>query len=177
MTGNFEYVYEYLKEIPGVKIDFFLNPNFFKDLSLKDTFLISWKCGKAKVILVSGDEKVRRAFEEDRLFFERLASASELVLQADKEGIGDGTVSVVLPFATAFIPLADLLDVQAEIARLQKEKKRLEGELKRSAGMLRNEKFLAKAPADKIAAEKEKQARYEQQMAGVERELEELAKL
>jgi valyl-tRNA synthetase len=43
--------------------------------------------------------------------------------------------------------------------------------------MLRNEKFLAKAPADKIAAEKEKQARYEQQMAGVERELEELAKL
>ena len=52
MTGNFEYVYEYLKEIPGVKIDFFLNPNFFKDLSLKDTFLISWKCGKAKVILV-----------------------------------------------------------------------------------------------------------------------------
>ena len=73
--------------------------------------------------------------------------------------------------------LADLLDVQAEIARLTKEKKRLEGELKRSAGMLRNEKFLSKAPADKIAAEKEKQQKYEQQMAGVLRELEELSAL
>jgi valyl-tRNA synthetase len=132
---------------------------------------------KAKVILVSEDEKIRQIFEEDRLFFERLASASELVLQADKEGIGEGTVSIVLPFATAFIPLADLLDVQAEIARLNKEKKRLEGELKRSAGMLRNEKFLSKAPADKIAAEKEKQLKYEQQMAGVIRELEELSAL
>ena len=132
---------------------------------------------KAKVILVSEDEKIRQFFEEDRLFFERLASASELVLQADKEGIGEGTVSIVLPFATAFIPLADLLDVQAEIARLNKEKKRLEGELKRSAGMLRNEKFLSKAPADKIAAEKEKQLKYEQQMAGVIRELEELSAL
>ena len=132
---------------------------------------------KAKVILVSEDAGIRQIFEEDRLFFERLANASDLVLQADKEGIGEGTVSVVLPFATAFIPLADLLDVSAEIARLQKEKKRLEGELKRSAGMLRNEKFLAKAPADKIAAEKEKQVKYEQQMAGVERELEELSAL
>ena len=132
---------------------------------------------KAKVIIVSEDEKILQIFEEDRLFFERLASASELVLQADKEGIGEGTVSIVLPFATAFIPLADLLDVQAEIARLNKEKKRLEGELKRSAGMLRNEKFLSKAPADKIAAEKEKQLKYEQQMAGVIRELEELSAL
>ena len=65
----------------------------------------------------------------------------------------------------------------AEIARLTKEKKRLEGELKRSAGMLRNEKFLSKAPAEKIAAEKEKQQKYEQQMAGVIRELEELSAL
>ena len=132
---------------------------------------------KARVILVSEDEKIRQIFEEDRLFFERLASASDLVLQADKAGIGEGAVSIVLPFATAFLPLADLLDVQAELARLRKEKKRLEGELKRCAGMLRNEKFLSKAPAEKIAAEKEKQAKYEQQMAGVVREIEELTKI
>ena len=70
--------------------------------------------------------------------------------------------------------LADLLDVQAEIARLQKEEKRLQGELKRSAGMLSNEKFLAKAPAAKIEAEKEKQKQYEVQMEGVRKELEQL---
>ena len=43
--------------------------------------------------------------------------------------------------------------------------------------MLRNEKFLSKAPADKIAAEKEKQQKSTQQMEGVLRELEELQAL
>ena len=51
------------------------------------------------------------------------------------------------------------------------------GELKRSAGMLSNEKFLAKAPAAKIEAEKEKQRAYEEQMRGVREELENLRKL
>ena len=90
---------------------------------------------KAKVYLAT---KYADIFASAEAFFTRLASASELVIQADKEVICEGTVSVVLPFATAFIPLADLLDVKAEIERLNKEKKRLEGELKRSAGMLRN---------------------------------------
>ena len=68
-------------------------------------------------------------------------------------------------------------DVSAEIARLEKEEKRLQGELKRSAGMLTNEKFLAKAPAAKIEAEREKQRAYEEQMKGVREELENLKKL
>ena len=48
---------------------------------------------------------------------------------------------------------------------------RLEGELKRSNGMLNNEKFIRKAPAEKVAAEKEKLAKYQTMMAKVEEEL------
>ena len=43
--------------------------------------------------------------------------------------------------------------------------------------MLSNERFLAKAPADKIAAEKEKQEKYRLQMEGVKAQLEQLGAL
>ena len=129
---------------------------------------------KAKIYVVSDSDEVLDTFREDEVFFKTLAFASELELQKDKAGVPDGAISAVLPAETLYIPLADLLDVQAEIARLQKEEKRLQGELKRSAGMLSNEKFLAKAPAAKIEAEKEKQKQYEVQMEGVRKELEQL---
>ncbi len=129
---------------------------------------------KARVYVVSQSDAVLNALRDDMLFFENLASASDVVLMKEAEGIDESALSVVLPFATAYLPLADVIDIDAERARLKKEEQRLEGELKRSRGMLSNEKFLAKAPEAKVAEEKEKLARYEQQLAGVQKELEKL---
>ncbi len=129
---------------------------------------------KASVYVVSDQEEMLQIFEEGRLFFASLASASEVVLQKDREGIAEDAVSVVIPNATLYIPLSDLVDIQAEIARLEKEEKRLAGELQRSKGMLSNERFLSKAPQSKIDEEKEKQQKYEQLMAGVQERLSQL---
>ncbi len=126
---------------------------------------------RAKVFLVSEDQEILDIFDRNRLFFESLASASDLTLAKDKSAVPEGALSVVLPFATCFLPLQDLMDLDAEIARLEKEEKRLEGELKRSAGMLSNERFLSKAPKEKVDAEKEKQKNYQQQMDGVKTQL------
>ncbi len=117
---------------------------------------------KAKVFVVSEKDEVLDIFRTGKLFFESLAYASESVCQKDKEGIAEDAVSVVLADATVFIPFSDLVDIAAEIERLSKEQKKLEGELKRSQNMLSNEKFLSKAPAEKIAEEKEKQQKYQQ---------------
>ena len=132
---------------------------------------------KARVYVVSEEEKILSEFEENRLFFDTLASASETVLQSSKDGVPEGSLSLVLSFATIYLPLADLMDVAAEIARLEKEVKRLGGELRRSAGMLSNEKFLAKAPQAKVDAEREKQRGYEAQLKGVEEALAQLKAL
>ncbi len=129
---------------------------------------------KASVYVVSDQKEMLQIFEEGRLFFASLASASEVVLQKDREGIAEDAVSVVIPNATLYIPLSDLVDIQAEIARLEKEEKRLAGELQRSKGMLSNERFLSKAPQSKIDEEKEKQQKYEQLMAGVQERLSQL---
>ena len=47
---------------------------------------------------------------------------------ADRNGIADDAVSVVIPGATVYIPFAELVDIAQEIERLQKEEKRLNGE-------------------------------------------------
>ena len=122
---------------------------------------------KAKVYVVSADETVRSAFENGKNFFAALASASEVEVQASKEGIPEDAVSAVSSGAACFLPLEDLVDVAKEIERLTKEKKRLQGEIARSNGMLNNEKFLAKAPEAKVQEEKAKLAKYQQMMNDV----------
>ena len=131
---------------------------------------------KAKVFVVSDSDEVLDIFTTGKLFFESLAYASESVCQKNKDGIADDAVSVVLAEATVYIPFSDLVDISAEIERLTKEQKKLEGELKRSQNMLSNEKFLAKAPADKIAEEKEKQQKYQQTYDQITERLKQLAK-
>lgn len=129
---------------------------------------------KAAVYVVSESGEVRGIFEEGRQFFQALAAASELTVQADKSGIGDSAVSVVIPNATVYIPFEELVDIAQEIERLQKEKKRLEGELARVQGMLGNEKFMSKAPKQKVDEERAKLEKYTQMKAQVEERLSQL---
>ncbi len=131
---------------------------------------------KAKVFVVSDKKEVLDIFTTGKLFFEALAYASESVCQTGKDGIADDAVSVVIADATVYIPFSDLVDISAEIERLTKEQKKLEGELKRSQNMLSNEKFLSKAPAEKIAEEKEKQQKYQQTYDQITERLAQLSK-
>ena len=131
---------------------------------------------KASVYVVSEKEEVRKVFEDSRVFFATLGYASEVHVQADKAGIADDAVSTVIPDAVIYMPFAELVDVEKEIARLEKEAKRLEGEIKRAKGMLSNEKFISKAPAAKVEAEKEKLEKYTSMTAQVAERLSQLKK-
>lgn len=117
---------------------------------------------KAHVYVVSGDAGILDTFERGRLFFAALASASEVTLQADRAGIAADAVSVVIANANIYMPFAELIDIRQEIERLEKEEQRLDGELARVNGMLNNERFMSKAPASKIAEEREKLTKYTQ---------------
>ncbi len=122
---------------------------------------------KASVFLVSDKEEVRNVFASQKDMYAGLMGAGEITVQADKSGIAEDAVSIVIPDAVAYIPLSDLVDLEKEKERLQKEKERLEKELARSKGMLGNERFLSKAPEAKVQEEKEKLAKYEQMMEQV----------
>ena len=131
---------------------------------------------KAAVYVVSEDEELREIFETSKNFFATLGYASHVTVQTDKSGISQDAVSAVIPGASIYMPFADLVDLEKEIARLKNEEKRLEGELKRSNSMLGNEKFISKAPQDKIEAERAKLEKYTQMMEQVKARLAQLEK-
>jgi len=115
---------------------------------------------KARVFVTSADEEIRKVYTANAHFFAVLASASDVVVQADKTGISENAVSAVTTGAVLYIPMEELVDMAKERERLEKEAKRLQGEIARSGGMLNNERFLSKAPEAKVQEEKEKLMKY-----------------
>ncbi|MEG0013000.1 MAG: valine--tRNA ligase [Cellulosilyticaceae bacterium] len=116
---------------------------------------------KAKVFVVSEDEKVLDIFARGAVFFGSLASASEVAMQKDTVGIASDAVSTVIPSAVLYIPFAELVDIEKEMERLAKEKAKLEGEVLRVDKKLSNQGFVAKAPEKLIEEEKAKRDKYQ----------------
>ena len=131
---------------------------------------------KAKVFVVTEDADLTDIFENSRVFFSTLASASEVVIQKDKTGIGEDAVPAVIPKAAIYMPFAELVDIEKETERLKKEEERLTKELARVNGMLANEKFVSKAPQAKIDEEKAKLQKYTEMMEQVKTRLAQLGK-
>ena len=131
---------------------------------------------KAKVFIVSSDERLRNIYEESKNFMLPLAYASEIIVKFDNEGIDEDAVATVVAGANIFMPFAELVDTEKEIERLQKEEKKLEAELSRVTSMLSNEKFTSKAPQAKIDEEKAKLEKYQMMMNQVKEQLEKFKK-
>ena len=129
---------------------------------------------KAKVFVTAEDEKIRKIFEEGKVFFASLAHASQVIVQKDKTGIDEDAVSAVTSKAVIYMPFAELVDVEKEIERLKKEEERLTKELARVNGMLGNERFISKAPKAKVDEERAKLERYTSMMEQVKERLAQL---
>jgi len=121
---------------------------------------------KAKVVLVV-DNGYKPIFEQGSIYFERLAWASEVIVQQDKYGVPANAISAVTDKAQIFMPLEDLVDVEREMERLLKEKENLKKELERVEGKLSNQNFVEKAPQAVVEEERKKKAKYEDMMAKV----------
>ena len=122
---------------------------------------------KAKVYIAT---KYTDAFNESaKVFFARLASASDVEIADGFEGVisADDAVQIITDSATIFLPLSDIIDTEKEIARLEGEEKKLIGEIERLEKKLSNEGFVAKAPAAVVEGEKAKLAKYRENLDGV----------
>lgn len=120
---------------------------------------------KAKIYIVSDDTA---PFEAGRAFFEKLASASEVIYQKDEAGIDENALSQVTEGAKILIPLDELVDREKEIARLTAEKERLLGEIARVEKLLSNESYVSKAPAALVEKERAKGDSFRKMLADVE---------
>ena len=71
-----------------------------------------------------------------------------------------GSAQIVIGEATFCLPLGSLIDLAAEAARLQKEIAKVTEEIARLHKKLSNERFVANAPEEIVAAEREKLAEF-----------------
>ncbi|MCI9137942.1 MAG: valine--tRNA ligase, partial [Lachnospiraceae bacterium] len=77
---------------------------------------------KANIFIVTEEQRLRQIFESMKESYRLLANAKEIHVQADKSGIGEDAVSLVIPGAVVYLPLEDLVDFEKEKERLMKEK-------------------------------------------------------
>ena len=131
---------------------------------------------KAQVIIVPS-QGYKDVFEEAKIYFERLAYASKLVLKNSEADIPENSVSAVTDKAQIFMPLEDLVDFDKEMARLNKEKETLKKEIARAEGKLANENFVKKAPPAVVEEERQKLKKYLDMMDKVNDRIEALNKL
>ncbi|EJE7236352.1 valine--tRNA ligase [Clostridium botulinum] len=153
---DMEYIIEAIKSIRNVRTEMNVPPS-----------------RKAKLMIHLTENEAEGSFKEGEVYFEKLASASEVSFLEDKE-TSDKNVSVVTRGAEIFIPLLELVDIEKELERLNKEKEKLEKEIDRVEKKLSNEKFVSKAPEAVVNEEKEKGEKYKAMLKSVLESLESL---
>lgn len=126
---------------------------------------------KAKVFIETayGD-----TFAAGTVFFNRLASASEVQVAEQFDGMDDA-VSIITESARIYIPMDELVDFQAELKRLEKEKASVQKELDMVNGKLGNENFVSKAPAAVVEKQRQAKAQLEEKMALIEESMQKIA--
>ena len=104
--------------------------------------------------------------KENESYIARFSNPEEFVYGEDVEAPSDAVTSVITG-AEIYLPLAGLINIEDEIARLEKEAEKLQQEVDRVEKKLSNEKFVAKAPAAIVEAERAKGADYQAQREAV----------
>ncbi|PSM18025.1 valine--tRNA ligase [Nitratireductor sp. StC3] len=112
----------------------------------------------APLVMVEAAPLTRERLDRHGEAIRRLARVSDI---AEKNEAPKGSAQIVVGEATACLPLGDLIDLKAEAARLEKEIAKLDGEISRIQKKLANEKFVARAPEEIVASEREKMAEFQ----------------
>jgi valyl-tRNA synthetase len=108
---------------------------------------------KISVAVVGASDQSKARVETHRSAILRLARAETVELV---DTTPSGSAQIIVGEATVCLPLAGVIDLSAENARLDKEIGKLEGEINKIEKKLQNPKFVAKAPDEIVAGEREK---------------------
>jgi valyl-tRNA synthetase len=115
-------------------------------------------------VIVAANPTTEARLDRHSAAIRRLARADE-IRAADVAP--KGSAQLVLGEATVCIPLGNLIDVAAEKARLDKAIGKAEAELERIDKKLSNEKFVANADPEVVAADRERKAELDMQVASL----------
>jgi valyl-tRNA synthetase len=125
------------------------------------------------VFLHNGDDDDLARLNTNRDFLCRLARLDSITwLKAEDSAPASATA--LAGNMEILVPMAGLIDKEAEIERLSREIERLKKDVARADGKLKNASFVERAPAEVVAAEKEKLAGLRSAVAKLDEQLEKI---
>jgi valyl-tRNA synthetase len=113
-------------------------------------------------VLLGANDETKGRLARHEAAIKRLARVGEI---SHADAAPAASAQFVIGEATACLPLGTLIDLKAEAARLQREIAKVTEEIARLHKKLSNEKFVANAPEDVVAAEREKLDEYREAQA------------
>ena len=128
---------------------------------------------KSEVILIASDE-LKNILAENVNYISELAAAEPVTFADTKP---EHALAGVVEGVEIFLPLKNLIDTDKEIARLTKELDKLRKGISSTENKLKNEKFLSKAPAEVVQAERDKLSAAQEKISSVESRIEQLKNL
>ncbi len=129
---------------------------------------------KTQIILRVADSKDRKFLQENINYVAALAFAEPIEFADEKPA---HALSGIVDGAEIFLPLTGLIDIEKEIARLTKELEKIRKGAASTAGKLNNERFLSKAPAEVVQAERDKLAATNEKISALEQRIKQLENL
>ena len=118
----------------------------------------------ASLVVVGANTSTEARLDRHAAAIRRLARADE-IRAADVAP--KGSAQIIVGEATVCLPLGNLIDLAAEEARLEKAIGKVDAEMERIDKKLSNEKFVANADPEVVAAERERKAELEVQLASL----------
>jgi valyl-tRNA synthetase len=130
--------------------------------SIRAEYRIPPKTRLRATIVPRGQDRAA-TFEGERETIQRLANLEQLHLDGAQTERGMGAHAAFGDGSELFVALEGTIDVQQECRRLSGEVTRLDQQLQGLAAKLSNESFVARAPADVVAREREKERTWRDQ--------------
>lgn len=116
---------------------------------------------KTEILVLTQSLDIKNIYLLTQNFIKNLSSVSDIKFVNDIEN-KDKYVCLNFNASNVYIAFEDLVDINKEKERLKSEISKAEFEINRAKNMLSNEKFVSKAPENKINEEKEKLKKYEE---------------
>ena len=129
---------------------------------------------KSEVILKPSNVDAEKILKANENYIAELAAAEPITFSDEKP---QHALAGVVEGVEIFLPLKGLIDTEKEIARLTKELEKLRKGIAMTEGKLKNEKFLSKAPAEVVQAEREKLSAAQEKISSVESRISQLKNL
>jgi valyl-tRNA synthetase len=125
---------------PGHKISVMIYPGEHRDLIEQNTNIFARLCN----------------VEEPKFIEERLSAWTDMRSASGAVVYAGEAATIVSGDVTAYLPLAELIDLDAERERLRRELDNLDQQIARAEGLLKNDGFVAKARPDVVQRERDK---------------------